>query len=205
MIDLYTWGTPNGRKISIMLEALRLPYNVHPVDILNNEQFDEAFLAISPNNKIPAIVDDEGPDGETISIFESGAILLYLAEKGGEFFPDEPRERIECMEWLMWQMGSFGPFLGQAHHFNRFAPEPVPYAIARYNNEAQRLWRVLDQRLNGRQFILQDNLSVADFAIYPWAMRHEWQMIDLDDFPHVQAWMQRMGHIEFVQHGMQVP
>ena len=205
MIDLYTWGTPNGRKVSIMLEALRLQYNVHPIDILAEEQFDEEFLQISPNNKIPAIVDHEGPDGEPISVFESGAILLYLAEKYGEFLPDDLRSRTECMEWLMWQMGNFGPFLGQAHHFNKFAPEQVPYAIKRYNTEAQRLWGVLEQRLAGRQFILGEDLSIADFAIYPWAMRYEWQHIDLKAFPNVTGWMQRMGHIEFVQFGMQVP
>jgi GST-like protein len=205
MIDLYTWGTPNGRKVSIMLEALRLQYNVHPIDILAEEQFGEEFLQISPNNKIPAIVDHDGPDGEPISVFESGAILLYLAEKCGEFLPDDLRSRTECMEWLMWQMGNFGPFLGQAHHFNKFAPEHVPYAIKRYNTEAQRLWGVLEQRLTGRQFILGEDLSIADFAIYPWAMRYEWQHIDLEAFPNVSGWMQRMGHIEFVQFGMQVP
>ena len=205
MIDLYTWGTPNGRKVSIMLEALRLQYNVHPIDILAEEQFGEEFLQISPNNKIPAIVDHDGPDGEPISVFESGAILLYLAEKYGEFLPDDLRSRTECMEWLMWQMGNFGPFLGQAHHFNKFAPEQVPYAIKRYNTEAQRLWGVLEQRLAGRQFILGEDLSIADFAIYPWAMRYEWQHIDLKAFPNVTGWMQRMGHIEFVQFGMQVP
>lgn len=205
MIDLYTWGTPNGRKVSIMLEALRLQYNVHPIDILAEEQFGTEFLQISPNNKIPAIVDHDGPDGEAITVFESGAILLYLAEKYGEFLPDGLRNRTECMEWLMWQMGNFGPFLGQAHHFNKFAPEQVPYAIKRYNTEAQRLWGVLEQRLAGRQFILGEDLSIADFAIYPWAMRYEWQHIDLKAFPNVTGWMQRMGHIEFVQFGMQVP
>ncbi len=205
MIDLYTWGTPNGRKVSIMLEALRLQYNVHPIDILADEQFGTEFLQISPNNKIPAIVDHDGPDGEAITVFESGAILLYLAEKYGEFLPDDLRSRTECMEWLMWQMGGFGPFLGQAHHFNKFAPEQVPYAIKRYNSEAQRLWGVLEQRLTERQFILGEDLSIADFAIYPWAMRYEWQHIDPENFPNVNSWMQRMGHIEFVQFGMQVP
>lgn len=205
MIDLYTWGTPNGRKISIMLEALRLPYTVHPVNIQNGEQFSLEFTALSPNNKIPAIVDPEGPDGEPITLFESGAILLYLAEKTGEFIPEDPRERMECIQWLMWQMGNFGPFLGQTHHFNRFAPEPVPYAIERYSKEANRLWRVLDTRLENRRFVVGDDLTIADFAIYPWAMRYEWQEIDLTAYPHVHEWMQRMGHIEFVQFGMQVP
>lgn len=205
MIDLYTWGTPNGRKVSIMLEALRLQYNVHPIDILDGEQFADDFLKISPNNKIPAIVDHDGPNGEPITVFESGAILLYLAEKYGEFIPDDLRGRTECMEWVMWQMGNFGPFLGQSHHFNRFAPEKVPYAIRRYNDEAKRLWSVLDTRLDGRTFILGDDLSIADFAIYPWAMRYEWQQITPEAYPAAKSWMERMGHIEFVQFGMQVP
>jgi len=205
MIDLYTWGTPNGRKVSIMLEALRLQYNVHPIDILDGDQFADDFLKISPNNKIPAIVDHDGPNGEPITVFESGAILLYLAEKYGEFIPDDLRGRTECMEWVMWQMGGFGPFLGQSHHFNRFAPEQVPYAIKRYNDEAKRLWSVLDKRLDRRDFILGEDLSIADFAIYPWAMRYEWQQINPEDYPAVKSWMDRMGHIEFVRYGMQVP
>jgi GST-like protein len=205
MIDLYTWGTPNGRKISIMLEATRLPYQVHPIDITNNEQFTKAFLKISPNNKIPAIVDDEGPGGETINLFESGAILLYLAEKTGEFIPSDPIERLECLQWLMWQKGGFGPFLGQAHHFNRFAKEDVPYAKQRYNEETLRLWQVLDNQLSGKQFIIGEDLTIADFAIYPWAARYEWQEIDPATFPNVKAWMDRMGHIEFVQRGMHLP
>lgn len=205
MIDLYTWGTPNGRKVSIMLEALRLPYRVHPVNILDNEQFEPTFLKHSPNNKIPAIVDQEGPDGEPISVFESGAILLYLAEKTCEFIPTDPRERMQCMQWLMWQMGGFGPFLGQAHHFNKFAPEQVPYAQQRYNDEAQRLWGVLDKQLAENAFVAGDDLSIADFAVYPWATRYEWQHIDPDKFSYVKVWMDKMAHIEFVQRGMQVP
>lgn len=205
MIDLYTWGTPNGRKISIMLEALRLPYQVHPVNIIAKEQFEPDFTKISPNNKIPAIVDDEGPNGEKIELFESGAILIYLAEKTGEFLPTDPMERIECLQWLMWQMGGFGPFLGQAHHFLKFAKEDVPYAQKRYKDEAQRLWQVLDTQLAGKQFVIGEDLTIADFAIYPWAMRYEWQQIELEQYPHVKAWMERMGHIEFVQRGMQLP
>jgi len=204
MIDLYTWSTPNGRKVSIMLEACRLHYSVHPVDILNREQFEPEFLTISPNNKIPAIVDEEGPNGEPISLFESGAILIYLAEKCGQFMPDVPSARYEVLQWLMWQMGSFGPYLGQAHHFNRFAPEKIPYAIERYNKDAQRLWGVLDKRLEEREFVV-DELSIADFAIYPWACRHEWQMIDPADFPAAAEWMQRMAQLPFVERGMQVP
>ncbi|GGC01018.1 thiol:disulfide oxidoreductase [Marinobacterium zhoushanense] len=204
MIDLYTWSTPNGRKISIMLEACRLHYNVHPVDIKNREQFEPEFLTISPNNKIPAIIDEEGPEGKPISLFESGAILIYLAEKCGQFMPDEPTARYEVLQWLMWQMGSFGPYLGQAHHFNRFAPEKIPYAIERYNKDAQRLWGVLDKRLEERDFVV-DELSIADFAIYPWACRHEWQMVELSDFPAAARWMDRMAGLPFVERGMQVP
>ncbi|MCP4595521.1 glutathione S-transferase N-terminal domain-containing protein [Neptuniibacter sp.] len=205
MIELYTWGTPNGRKVSIMLEALRLPYQVHPVNILEGEQFEPNFLKISPNNRIPALVDDEGPNGQRVELFESGAILLYLAEKTGEFIPSDPMERLDCIQWLMWQMGGFGPMLGQAHHFNKFSKEQVPYAQLRYNDEAQRLWGVLDNQLAGKQFVIGEDLSIADFAIYPWAMRYEWQHVDPDKFPHVKAWIERMGHIEFVQRGMQLP
>ncbi|MFW1676858.1 glutathione S-transferase family protein [Pontibacter sp. JAM-7] len=205
MIDLYTWGTPNGRKISIMLEALRLPYQVHPVNIMEGDQFSPEFQTISPNNQIPAIIDEEGINGEPISLAESGAILIYLAEKTGEFLPDDPTERLTCLQWVMWQMGNFGPMLGQAHHFNRFAKEDVPYAKQRYQEVAKRLWNTLNRQLDGRDFIVGDDLTIADFAIYPWAMRYEWQAIELDEFPHVRDWMQRMGHIEFVQHGMQVP
>jgi len=204
MIELYTWSTPNGRKISIMLEALRLPYRVIPVDITTGDQFEEAFLEISPNNKIPAIRDPEGPEGEPIELFESGAILIYLAEKTGLFLPQAARQRYEVLQWLMWQKGSFGPLLGQAHHFNRFAKETVPYAIERYRNEANRLWRVLDRRLENRAFVV-DDLSIADFAIYPWCARFEYQEIDPDEFPRVRDYMARMAHIEFVQRGMQVP
>lgn len=204
MIDLYTWGTPNGQKVSIMLEACRLHYSVHPIDILNNEQFDDDFLNISPNGKIPAIVDPEGPSGESISLFESGAILIYLADKTGEFLPPEGAERYQVLQWLMWQMGGFGPFLGQAHHFNRFAPEQVPYAIKRYKDEANRLWGVLNTQLSGRQFVC-DELTIADFAIYPWAARYQWQKIDKTGFPAVNTWMEQMAELPFVERGMRVP
>ncbi|GGK59386.1 glutathione S-transferase family protein [Amphritea balenae] len=205
MIDLYTWGTPNGRKVSIMLEATGLPYMVHPVDITARDQFEPDFLAISPNNRIPAIIDDEGPDDTTIKLFESGAILLYLAEKTGDFIPTDPTKRLQCLQWLMWQMGGFGPMLGQAHHFNRFAKETIPYAIKRYSDESRRLWSVLDQQLSGNQFIIDQELSIADFAVYPWACRCDWQGIQPRDYPHVQQWMERMANIEFVQRGMQIP
>ncbi|WP_428036941.1 glutathione S-transferase N-terminal domain-containing protein [Amphritea sp.] len=205
MIDLYTWGTPNGRKVSIMLEATALPYRVHPINIQAGDQFKPDFLAISPNNRIPAITDDEGPDDQTIQLFESGAILLYLAEKTGNFIPTDPIKRLECLQWLMWQMGGFGPMLGQAHHFNRFADENIPYAINRYSKESQRLWGVLNKQLDGHAFIVAADLSIADFAIYPWACRYEWQGIELEMFPHVKDWMERMANIEFVQRGMAVP
>jgi GST-like protein len=204
MIDLYTWGTPNGRKISIMLEATGFEYTVHPINILKAEQFAPTFLNVSPNNKIPAIVDSNGPDNQPISIFESGAILIYLAEKSGKFIPADPRQKYQMMEWLMWQMGGFGPFLGQAHHFNRFAPEKIPYAVQRYNNEAQRLWGVLDKHLAGRDYIV-DELSIADFAIYPWTARYAWQHIDPEDFPNVKNWMTRMETLDAVQKGMAIP
>ena len=204
MIDLYTWGTPNGQKVSIMLEACRLHYSVHPINILNNEQFSDDFLSISPNSKIPAIVDPDGPSAKPISLFESGAILIYLADKTGEFLPPEGAERYQVLQWLMWQMGSFGPFLGQAHHFNRFAPEQVPYAIKRYSDEAKRLWGVLNTQLTKRQFVC-DELTIADFAIYPWAARFEWQGIDKAAFPAVDAWMKQMAELPFVERGMQVP
>lgn len=204
MINLYTWGTPNGRKISIMLEAIGEEYQTFTVDILKDQQFYPEFLQISPNNKIPAIVDPQGPNGEPISLFETGAILLYLGEKSGKFIPKNPSKRYEMLEWLMWQMGGFGPFLGQAHHFNRFAPNEVPYAKNRYNNEAQRLWSVLNKRLSCRDYVV-DELSIADFAIYPWAARYEWQEIALNDYPSVKNWMERMQSLDAVQKGMAVP
>ena len=204
MIDLYTWTTPNGRKISIMLEACGLEYEVHPINIGANEQFAPDFLKISPNNKIPAIVDREGINGESTSVFESGAILLYLAEKCGKFLPSEPKAKLEVMEWLMFQMGSFGPYLGQAHHFNMFVKEPVPYAEKRYQDEAYRLWSVLNTRLEAREFVAGE-LSIADFALYPWAARFEFQRINPADYPAVHAWMKRLEAFDFVQRGMQIP
>jgi len=209
MIDLYTWATPNGRKVSIMLEALGLPYQVHEIDITAGDQFQADFIAVSPNNKIPAIVDPRGPDGKPIRIFESGAILIYLAEKYDRFLPREPRQKTEVMEWLMWQMGGFGPFLGQAHHFNFFAAVKIDYAVERYNKEAQRLWQVLNDRLGqqkdqGFDYVCEQ-LSIADFAIYPWATRYQRQNIEPKQFPHVHNWMTLMASQDFVQKGMAVP
>jgi len=204
MIDLYTWSTPNGRKVSILLEELELPYRTFPVDITKDEQFAPGFLAISPNNKIPAIIDPDGPDGQPLHLFESGAILIYLAEKHDRFLPKEGRGRAEVLEWLMWQMGGFGPMLGQAHHFRRFAPEQVPYAVNRYSKEAERLYGVLEKRLTGRDFVAGD-YSIADMAIYPWAQRHDWQGIDLATYPAIEAWRARMAVRPAVVKGMLIP
>ncbi|UJB33362.1 glutathione S-transferase family protein [Chromobacterium sp. Beijing] len=204
MIDLYTWGTPNGRKISIMLEELELPYAVHTVDIGKGEQFAESFLAISPNNKIPAIVDSEGPDGRPLAMFESGAILQYLAEKLGRLLPAAGAARYEALQWLMFQMGGFGPMLGQAHHFLRYAPEKLPYAQKRYHDEALRLYGVLDRQLAGRDYVAGE-YGVADIALYPWAARHDWHQVDLAAFPRVSDWFQRVGERPAVRRGMAVP
>ena len=203
-IELYTWSTPNGRKVSIALEEMELPYNVHPIDITKGAQFEPSFLEISPNNKIPAIVDPEGPAGAPFPLFESGAILIYLAEKTGRFMPTEPSARLRCLEWLMWQMGNYGPMLGQAHHFRRFAPEKIPYAIERYSKEAARLYGVLDKRLGEEQF-LAGGYSIADMATYPWAARHPWQGIALEDYPNVKRWYDALSARPGVERGMAVP
>lgn len=192
MIDLYTAATPNGQKIHIMLEETGLPYRAHWVNINKGDQFTPEFLAISPNNKIPAIVDTDGPDGDPVSLFESGAILMYLAEKTGRFLPTDPRDRLEVLQWLFWQMGGFGPMLGQAHHFNRYAPERIAYAMDRYTNEARRLYQVLDRRLDGRDHIAGD-YSIADMAVFPWCRLHGRQGQRLEDFPNVKAWFDRVA------------
>ena len=198
MIDLYTWTTPNGRKVSIMLEEVGLPYTVHGVDITRDEQFEPGFLAISPNNKIPAIVDHDAGR----SLFESGAILVYLAEKTGMLMPAE--NRWEILEWLMFQMGGFGPMLGQAHHFVHFNPDASSYARNRYEEEADRLYSVLDERLEGRRFVAGD-YSIADIALWPWASRWEWQGIDLDEFENVKRWYLEIAARPQVQKGYHVP
>ncbi len=187
-IDLYYWPTPNGWKITIMLEECGLPYAVHPVNIGKGDQFKPEFLAISPNNKMPAIVDPDGPDGQPISVFESGAILQYLGRKTGRFYPQDERGRVEVEQWLFWQMGGFGPMLGQAHHFRIYAPEKVPYAIERYTNETNRLYGVLDKRLADREFVAGE-YSIADMAIAPWAKLWERQGQNIEDFPHVKRWL----------------
>ena len=204
MITLYTWGTPNGRKVSIMLEECALPYRVKTVDITQGEQFRPEFTTINPNSKIPAIVDPDGPDGWPITLFESGAILLYLASKTGRFLPECDRGKYEAMQWLMFQMGGVGPMFGQTHHFLRFAPEPLPYAIKRYSGETARLYGVLDKRLGEAEF-LAGEYTIADMATYPWVARHEWQKIDLADFPNVQRWYAALGARPGVQRGMAVP
>ena len=191
MIDLYYWGTPNGLKITIALEEMGLDYQIFPINIIENDQFQADFLRISPNNKIPAIVDQQGPRGEAISIFESGAILQYLGRKTGQFYPQDEQQRVEVEQWLMWQMGGLGPMLGQNHHFSQFAPEKIPYAIERYQAETKRLYGVLDRQLIGQDYVAGD-YSIADMAIFPWLMRYEWQGIKLDEFPNVQKYMERL-------------
>jgi GST-like protein len=189
MIDLYYWTTPNGHKISLFLEEAGLPYKVHPINISQGEQFQPHFLKISPNNRIPAIVDHQPVDGgEPLSVFESGAILLYLAEKTGQFLPKDLRGRQTALQWLFWQMGGLGPMAGQNHHFSQFAPEKIPYAIKRYIDETARLYGVLNKQLADHEFVAGSEYSIADMAIYPWIVSHKWQSQNLEDFPHVQRW-----------------
>ncbi|QDW67906.1 glutathione binding-like protein [Luteimonas granuli] len=189
MIDLYYWPTPNGHKITLFLEEAGLPYRIHPVDIGAGAQFEPDFLAISPNNKMPAIVDTEPADpGAPLSVFESGAILLYLAEKTGRFLPADPRGRITTLEWLFWQMAGLGPMTGQYGHFNVYAPEKIPYAIERYTREVRRLLGVLDARLAGRAFIAGDDYSIADMAAYPWIDAYDSAPLDMAPFPEVRRW-----------------
>jgi GST-like protein len=203
-IEFYTWNTPNGRKISVALEEMALPYTVHPVNIGKDEQFQPAFLRISPNNRIPAIVDTDGPGGQPISVFESGAILLYLAEKTGKFLPADPRRKVQALEWLMWQMGGFGPMPGQVHHFLGVAdPADQKYGLERYSKETRRLYGVLDRRLAGRDYVA-DECSIADFAILGWAWRHERHKVDLAEFPNVKAWYDRCMARPATQRGFEV-
>jgi GST-like protein len=203
MIDLYSWATPNGHKIHIMLEECGLPYRVHPVDIGAGDQFKPEFLRISPNNKIPAIVDAEGPDGQAISLFESGAILIYLASKTGKFLPADVRGKYRALEWLMFQVGHIGPMFGQAHHFRQYAQERIEYAINRYTNEARRLYGVLDKRLASVPFLAGD-YTVADMAVFPWTRSHANQGVDLADYPNVKRWFDEISARPAVQRGVQV-
>jgi GST-like protein len=204
MIQVHTWATPNGHKIHIMLEECGLPYEVHAVDIGAGDQFKPEFLKISPNNRIPAIVDPDGPDGQPISIFESGAILIYLAGKTGKFLPKSARGKYKMLEWLMWQMGGFGPMLGQAHHFRLYAPEKIEYGITRYTNEAKRLYGVLDKQLSKHKYVSGDEYTIADMAIYPWARSAANQGIDWADFPHAKKWFDEIDARPAVQRGVKV-
>lgn len=208
MIELYTWGTPNGRKVSIMLEECGLPYRVHTIDIMQGEQFAPAYLAINPNGKIPSIVDPDGPDEGTkrrpITMMESGAILVYLAGKTGRFLPESVRGKYEALQWLMFQMGGVGPMFGQTHHFLRYAPEKVDYAIGRYSKETARLYGVMDARL-ARHAYLADEYSIADIATFPWVARHEWHDIALATYPNVLRWFKAIANRPAVQRGMAVP
>ncbi len=187
MIELYTSATPNGQKIHIMLEETGVDYRLHWVDLRKGEQFDPDFLRISPNNKIPVILDRDGPGGAPLSVFESGAILIYLAEKTGKFLPAEPRARIQVLEWLMFQVGGVGPMLGQAHHFRAYAREKIPYAVERYTSEGARIYRVLDKRLSEHAYLAGD-YSIADMAVFPWIRLHERQGQDMADHPHLSRW-----------------
>jgi GST-like protein len=204
MITLHTWGTPNGRKVSVMLEECGLPYCVQPVDITAGDQFKPEFQAISPNSKIPAIVDDDGPDGSPISLFESGAILLYLAGKTGKLLPQEVRGRYVVLQWLMFQMAAIGPSFGQTHHFLRFASERVPYAIERFTGETRRLYGVMNTRLQQAEY-LAGAYSIADVATFPWVARHEFHEVELALFPAVKRWFEAIAARPAVQRGMAVP
>ncbi len=204
MIELYTWGTPNGRKVSVMLEECGLPYNVHPINIGTGDQFAPAFVALNPNSKIPAMVDPDGPDGKPISLFESGAILVYLSGKTGRFLPQSTHGKYLALQWLMFQMGGGGPMFGQVHHFLRTAKEAVPYAIDRYTKEKDRLYGVLDRRLGEAEY-LAGEYSIADIATYPWVARCDWHKTDLADFPNVQRWFGAISARPAVQKGMKVP
>ena len=204
MIEAHTWATPNGHKIHIMLEECGLPYRVIPVDIGAGDQFEPEFLAISPNNKIPAIVDPEGPDGKPISLFESGAILVYLAAKTGRFLPADARGKYQTLEWLMFQMGSIGPMLGQAHHFRVYAQQKIDYAIERYTNEARRLYHVMDRRLSESRYIAGADYTIADIAIFPWLRSSQNQGIDWADHPHVKRWFDEIAARPAVERGVAV-
>jgi GST-like protein len=204
MIELYTWSTPNGRKVSIMLEECALPYNVHKINIgTNREQFDPDYLKINPNGKIPSIVDPDGPEGKPISMMESGAILIYLADKTGRFFPE--RSKYQVLQWLMFQMGGVGPMFGQAHHFMRAKKDEVPYGSERYGNEAKRLYGVMDRQLEKSEYLSGREYTIADIATYPWVARHEWHRVDLAQFPSVKRWYDAIGSRPSVAKGMSVP
>ena len=204
MIEVYSWATPNGHKVHIMLEECGLPYRVHAVDIGAGDQFKPEFLRISPNNKIPAIVDPDGPDGHPISLFESGAILLYLAGKTGRFLPETTSERYEMLQWLMFQMGGVGPLLGQAHHFRIYAPEKIDYAVNRYTNEAHRLYNVMEAQLEKNEYLAGNEYTIADIAAFPWTRSWQNQGIDLDSLPNVKRWHEAIAARPAVKRGVEV-
>lgn len=204
-IDLYTWKTSNGKKATIMMEECELEYKIHPIDISTDIQFSEDFVKVNPNSKIPAMVDPDGPNGRPFTVIESGAILMYLAEKTGLFLPSEMQQKYEVIQWVMFQMGGVGPMFGQVHHFKRAAKEKVPYAINRYFNECRRLYGVLDSRLEDREYIANDEVSIADFCTVPWVFRHDWQEIDLDEFPNVKRWYDNMMQRPALSRGMNLP
>jgi GSH-dependent disulfide-bond oxidoreductase len=204
MIDVYSWATPNGHKVHIMLEECGLPWREHAVDIGSGEQFTPEFLAISPNNKIPAMVDPDGPDGKPISLFESGAILLYLAGKTGKFLPADTRGKYEVLQWLMFQMGGVGPMLGQAHHFRIYAPQKIEYAVERYTNEAKRLYGVMNTRLAKSKYLGGKAYSIADIAVFPWLRSWKNQGIDWNDFPHLRGWFDEIAARPAVKRGVEV-
>ena len=207
MYDIYNWPTSNGRKINIMVEELGVEYKIHPIAIGKDEQFTPEFTKLNPNQKIPAIIDQDGPGGKPYVLFESGAILMYMAEKHGQFMPTEMAARYETIQWLMFQMGGVGPNFGQAHHFRRAAKEKVPYGIERYTKETRRLWGVMNDRLEGRDWLANNEYSIADIAVFPWTMRYEWQGIELDEFPNMKRWYEAMEARPGVQRGLaaQVP
>ncbi len=204
MLEVYSWATPNGHKVHIMLEECGLPYRVHAVDIGAGDQFNPEFLAISPNNKIPALVDPDGPGGKPISLFESGAILLYLAGKTGRFMPTDVTAKYEVLQWLMFQMGGVGPMLGQAHHFRIYAPEKIAYAVDRYTNEAKRLYGVMNKQLGKSTYIAGPKYSIADMAIFPWLRSWKNQGIDWADYPHLRGWFDEIAKRPAVLRGVQV-
>jgi GST-like protein len=204
MIDLYTWPTPNGHKVHIMLEETGIPYRVHPINIGAGEQFEPGFLKISPNNKMPAMVDPEGPGGKPISMFESGAMLIYLASKSGKFLPEDLAKKWSTLSWLMFQMGGVGPMLGQAHHFLGYAPEKIPYAMDRYRNEANRLYGVIERRLGESEYIACDEYTIADMAIVPWLRYPERQGVNIDEYPRLKKWRDAILERPAAKRGVEV-
>jgi GSH-dependent disulfide-bond oxidoreductase len=204
MIDCYTWKTSNGRKVTIMLEEIQIPYRLHPIDIGKDDQFKPEYVKLNPNSKIPTIVDQDGPGGKPFRIIESGAILMYLAEKTGKLMPQDTRARYEVIQWVMFQMGGIGPNFGQMHHFNRAAKEKVPYALTRFGTEVKRLYGVLDARLAEGPY-LAGEYSIADICTYPWVVRHEWQNVDLNEFPNVKRWYDAISARPAVQKGLELP